>query len=205
MSQPRKAMMEMGFQGCCLRCDAQDIVNLPRCGDCIGVHRQIRNMIADNDGSSEILQHMSDLFQMLANPEKYDNDEIHGKELVKQQRLIGSVDYERGFQYPDEIENLFKKDSKQSKSLMSDLINKNPWKNKPPSSEVARVIGEETWLDEELSNISYDGKKTIPFGQKGYSDFTLSQDKQKKEANKARHKKNEGWSDPETAGCYAKH
>ena len=42
------------------------------------------------------------------------------------------------------------------------MINKNPWKNKPPSSEVARVIGKETWLDEELGNISYDGKKTVP-------------------------------------------
>ena len=68
-------------------------------------------MIAENDGSSELLQHMSDLFQMLSNPEKYDNDEMHGKELVKQQRLISNVDYERGFQYPDEIENLFIKDS----------------------------------------------------------------------------------------------
>ena len=24
------------------------------------------------------------------------------------------------------------------------------------------IIGEETWLEEELSNISYDGKKTVP-------------------------------------------
>ena len=162
MSQPRKAMMEMGFQGCCLRCDAKDVANLPRCGNCIEIHRQIRNMIAENDGSSELLQHMSDLFQMLSNPEKYDNDEMHGKELVKQQRLISNVDYERGFQYPDEIEDLFSKDISKTKSLMSDLINKNPWKNKPPSSDVARIIGEETWLDEELSNISYDGKKTVP-------------------------------------------
>tara|TARA_B100000161_G_C33444991_1_gene366422 strand:+ start:160 stop:810 length:651 start_codon:yes stop_codon:yes gene_type:complete len=162
MSQPRKAMMEMGFQGCCLRCDAKDVANLPRCGNCIEIHRQIRNMIAENDGSSELLQHMSDLFQMLSNPEKYDNDEMHGKELVKQQRLIRNVDYERGFQYPNEIENLFSKDISKTKSLMSDLINKNPWKNKPPSSDVARIIGEETWLEEELSNISYDGKKTVP-------------------------------------------
>ena len=50
-----------------------------------------------------------------------------------------------------------------------------------------------------------DGKKTISFGGKGYSDFTLSQDKQKKESYIARHKKNENWSDPETAGFYAKH
>ena len=83
MSQPRKAMMEMGFQGCCLRCDAKDVANLPRCGNCIDIHRQIRNMIAENDGSSELLQHMSDLFQMLSNPEKYDNDEMHGKGIDK--------------------------------------------------------------------------------------------------------------------------
>ena len=50
-----------------------------------------------------------------------------------------------------------------------------------------------------------DGKKTISFGAKGYSDFTLSQDKQKKEAYIARHKKNEDWSDPQASGFYAKH
>ena len=50
-----------------------------------------------------------------------------------------------------------------------------------------------------------DGKKTISFGAKGYSDFTLSKDKDKKDAYIARHKKNENWSDPETAGFYAKH
>ena len=50
-----------------------------------------------------------------------------------------------------------------------------------------------------------DGKKAISFGAKGYSDFTLSKDKDKKDAYIARHKKNENWSDPETAGFYAKH
>ena len=49
------------------------------------------------------------------------------------------------------------------------------------------------------------GKKTVSFGAKGYSDFTPSKDKDKKEAYIARHKKNEDWSDPETAGFYAKH
>ena len=50
-----------------------------------------------------------------------------------------------------------------------------------------------------------DGKKTVSFGAKGYTDYTLSKDKDKKEAYIARHKKNEDWSDPETAGFYAKH
>ena len=50
-----------------------------------------------------------------------------------------------------------------------------------------------------------DGKKTVSFGAKGYTDYTLSKDKDKKDAYIARHKKNEDWSDPETAGFYAKH
>ena len=50
-----------------------------------------------------------------------------------------------------------------------------------------------------------DGKKTVSFGAKGYTDYTLSGDKDKKDAYIARHKKNEDWPDPETAGFYAKH
>ena len=49
------------------------------------------------------------------------------------------------------------------------------------------------------------GKKTISFGAKGYTDFTLTKDKDKKDAYIARHKKNEDWSNPQTAGFYAKH
>ena len=50
-----------------------------------------------------------------------------------------------------------------------------------------------------------DGKKTVSFGAKGYTDYALSKDRDKKEAYIARRKKNEDWSDPETAGFYAKH
>ena len=49
-----------------------------------------------------------------------------------------------------------------------------------------------------------DGKKTVSFGAKGYTDYTPSKDKEKK-AHIARHKHNEDWSDPQTAGFYAKH
>ena len=48
-----------------------------------------------------------------------------------------------------------------------------------------------------------DGKKTISFGAKGASDFTKHKDKDRKERYLARHKNNENWNDPKTAGFYA--
>ena len=52
-----------------------------------------------------------------------------------------------------------------------------------------------------------DGKRTVHFGQKNASDFTLHQDQQRKELYINRHKKNENWTRPgiNTAGFYAKH
>ena len=32
---------------------------------------------------------------------------------------------------------------------MQDLVNKNPWKNKPPSNDIAKLIGDETWKDDD--------------------------------------------------------
>ncbi len=47
--------------------------------------------------------------------------------------------------------------------------------------------------------------KTISFGAKGYSDYTIHKDDERKERYMKRHKSNENWSDPKTAGFYAKH
>ena len=48
------------------------------------------------------------------------------------------------------------------------------------------------------------GKKTISFGATGYSDFTKHKDDERKERYIDRHKKNEDWTDFNTAGFYAK-
>jgi hypothetical protein len=48
-----------------------------------------------------------------------------------------------------------------------------------------------------------DGKKTISFGCKGMSDFTQHHDLDRKQRYLMRHKKNENWRDPKTAGFYA--
>ena len=48
-----------------------------------------------------------------------------------------------------------------------------------------------------------DDKKTVHFGQAGASDFTKHKDKERKERYLARHKNNEQWNNPLTAGFYA--
>ena len=52
-----------------------------------------------------------------------------------------------------------------------------------------------------------DGKKTVSFGAKGYSDYTRHKDPERKERYVSRHKKNEDWttSGIKTPGFYAKH
>ena len=49
------------------------------------------------------------------------------------------------------------------------------------------------------------GSKTVPFGQAGYSDFTIHKDEERKLRYLNRHKgMGEHWNDPETAGFYAR-
>ena len=46
--------------------------------------------------------------------------------------------------------------------------------------------------------------KTIHFGSAGMSDFTKHKDKERKKRYLDRHKKNENWSDPTTAGALSR-
>ncbi len=50
-----------------------------------------------------------------------------------------------------------------------------------------------------------DKTKTISFGAKGFSDYTIHKDDDRKDRYIKRHKTNENWNDPTTAGFYAKH
>ena len=49
-----------------------------------------------------------------------------------------------------------------------------------------------------------DGKKTIHFGAKGYSDFTQHKNEARKKLYENRHRKNEQWDNPLTAGFWSK-
>tara|TARA_R110002126_G_scaffold48182_5_gene134408 strand:+ start:989 stop:1255 length:267 start_codon:yes stop_codon:yes gene_type:complete len=52
--------------------------------------------------------------------------------------------------------------------------------------------------------VIYNNKK-IHFGAEGMSDYTINKDPKRKAAYIARHRKNEDWTDPSTAGFYSKH
>jgi len=49
-----------------------------------------------------------------------------------------------------------------------------------------------------------DGKKSIHFGARGASDFTIHKDPERKERYIDRHSKNEDWNNPLTAGFYSR-
>lgn len=49
------------------------------------------------------------------------------------------------------------------------------------------------------------GKKTIHFGAEGMSDYTKNKDDERKRLYLARHKKNENWNNPKTAGSLSRH
>ena len=52
---------------------------------------------------------------------------------------------------------------------------------------------------------SKDGKKTVHFGATDYKDFTQHKDEDRKANYLKRHKANEYWTDPKTAGFWARH
>ena len=49
-----------------------------------------------------------------------------------------------------------------------------------------------------------DGRKSIHFGAKSYSDFAIHKDPERKERYIDRHCKNEDWNNPLTAGFYSR-
>ena len=49
-----------------------------------------------------------------------------------------------------------------------------------------------------------DKTKTVSFGAKGYSDFTIHKDEDRRDRYIKRHKTNENWNDPTTAGFYSR-
>ena len=49
-----------------------------------------------------------------------------------------------------------------------------------------------------------DGRKIVSFGATGYEDFTTHKNEERKQRYLNRHRKNEDWTDPLTAGFYSR-
>jgi hypothetical protein len=143
MSMPRKAMKEMGFQTCCLLCDADDIVGTERCRQCIATHAVVRDALPDNP-TSPIDQLAVELMQMLANPHRWDHDLVHGPTLRKYQILAGEFADVTPLATSEEVADLFERQAQNTKtSVIRDIANQSQWKDIAPSPAEAREINRE--------------------------------------------------------------
>jgi len=70
------------------------------------------------------------------------------------------------------------------------------------------MVIEKGTAKKKLKAIFYDDKgkkiRTVQFGSKGMSDFTINKDKERKQRYLDRHRKRENWNDPMTAGALSR-
>jgi ribosomal protein L40E len=158
MAMPRRAMKDLGFQACCLRCDASDVVGSERCRSCITHHKGVREQIAKAPQSNELFQLARDLLAMAASPNRYDHDEVHGPSLREQQRLANSLVEAKPLPTSEDISELFAAQAKREKtSVVQTVGNQNPWKDQLPTEEVMTHMAESL----EAEDIAH-GARTIP-------------------------------------------
>jgi len=71
-----------------------------------------------------------------------------------------------------------------------------------------KMVIEKGTAKKKLKAIFYDDKgkkiRTVQFGSKGMSDFTINKDKERKQRYLDRHRKRENWNDPMTAGALSR-
>lgn len=155
---PRRAMKDLGFQACCLRCDAKDVAGSDRCRSCITHHKKVRDLIAKAPQSDELFQLARDLLAMAASPNRYDHDEAHGPVLREQQRLANSMAETKPLPSSEDIGQVFAEQAKRDKtSVVQTIGNQNPWKNQLPPEDVLERMADTL----EVEDIEH-GVRTIP-------------------------------------------
>ena len=163
MSMPRRAMKDMGMQGCCLRCDEPDQKGSLRCKKCIGHHMKIREEIAKASPDDALYQFAKELLAMIVAPHRYDNDSVHGPALEEQQRLAATYVPQGDEQTEQDVFDVFETQKNITKTnIIQNIANKNKWKDQPPEPELARRIGEDAWKDDEIDVKQYHSGRTVP-------------------------------------------
>ena len=159
---PRKAMQELGFQACCLRCDASDSPGLSRCTACIQHHRSVRDTLASALPDDPLYQLAKEIMAMAAAPHRYHHDETHGDVLAEQQRLAGRLVAPVAQPTGEDVLSAFEKQRSTTKSnVLRDVGNQNPWVEQGIEAEEAKALAETTWLNEGTVDPSY-GARTVP-------------------------------------------
>jgi hypothetical protein len=135
-------MKELGFQACCLRCDASDEVGSSRCRSCIENHRQTRELIARAPQDDPLFRFARTLSMMAASPHRYDHDIVHGSSLTEQQRLAADLVELAPMPTAKEIVETFTSQGKKIDfSPIRDIGNQNAWGKEGPSREQVNEAG----------------------------------------------------------------
>ena len=157
MSLPRRAMSEMGLAICCLMCDAPDEAGTERCKSCIGRHEKVRERVARGDDA--VSRWGKELLAMMAAPERMDHDEVHGEVLRGYVKLLIEHEGPKAPPSQEEIDALFAAAKRRPKgSLIRDVANRNPWKDRPPSAQFAREMSEDMPEGVDV----HAGQRTVP-------------------------------------------
>ncbi len=156
-------MQELGFQACCLRCDAPDDAGLRRCNGCIQHHRSIRETVAASPPDHPLYQLAKEIMAMAAAPHRHDHDEVHGDALVEQQRLAAALVGPVARRTEEDVALVFEEQRATKKAnVLRDVANQNPWRERAPEAEEAKKISEDTWLSGESVDPANYGSRTVP-------------------------------------------
>ena len=163
MSMPRKAMQALGFQACCLRCDAPDDGGMARCSGCIQHHRTVRETIAAAPPDDPLFQFAKELMAMAAAPHRYSHDEVHGASLIEQQRLAAALTDAPPPRTEEDVVALFEEQRNVVKTnVLREIGNQNPWKDKAPEAKEAQEMGQEVWDMGPGEVDQHYGARTVP-------------------------------------------
>ena len=113
---PRKAMKELGFQGCCLRCDAPDDAKQQRCRQCIASHQEVRDLISKSPQNDAFSQFAREMLAYMSAPHVYDHKIEHRPYLEEQQRLAYALIDSDDAKKSENIEDTFHRQSQIKKS-----------------------------------------------------------------------------------------
>lgn len=147
---PRRAMKEMGFQACCLLCDAPDEKGVVQCKTCISHHRSVRDRIAKAPADDSLYQFAKEILMMAAAPHRYDHDEVHGPALIHQQKLAAVLTERKPLPKSEDVIETFDK-LRAKKSFIDESVDVLEGKEK---------MNEAMFVDQEqLENY---GARTVP-------------------------------------------
>ena len=159
MAGIRKAMLEMGVATCCMLCDAPDDPGSARCKKCISDHKNMRERVSQLPPESLARQWAKELLQMLARPNSYEHDDVHGEWMLAYAQLLQGQKKKSKIVTQADVEEAFAV-ARQKKKVnpLRDIANQSKWKNSEPTEEELERLSAE--LPENVEDIS--GIRTVP-------------------------------------------